>query len=271
MKLNGIADSVILIGDVAFVFDWKFGRGFVVPAGGVNDSACNLQMLCYALGVLQKIKKAKKAIVHLVSPRRDEVSRAEYTRADMGAMRDRINAVIARGLDPDAEPMVNDACKYCDQLTTCPAHYQTALAIAGTNGLTIPASANPETMTAEVIDEGAYQVAVMMEQWARAVKKKAKSFSDDGHQFKTLKVRERSNPARFKDNADALRQLLTVSDIDLVAAGITFHPKKLMAAVEATGDESLIKDFEVLLGTLMEPASKTAYLAAVKARTHQHK
>ena len=101
--------------------------------------------------------------------------------------------------------------------------------------------------------------------------KEAKKFSDDGHQFKTLKVRERSNPARFKDNTEALRALLTVSDIDLVAAGITFHPKKLMAAVEATGDESLVKDFEALLGTLLAPASKTAYLAAVKARTHQLK
>lgn len=271
MKINGIVDSVIIIDEVAFIFDWKFGRAWVMPAGGVADSDCNLQMLAYALATLQKFKHIRKVVVHLVSPRRDEVSRAEYKRSDMAAMRDRINAVIARGLDPEAEPSVNDACKYCSVLPTCPAHYDTAIAIAGANGLTIPASANPETMSADVIDNGAYQVAVMMERWAKSVKAKAKQFSDGGHRFDSLKLRDRTNPAKFSNNAEALRILLTIGDIDLLAQGINLSPKKLIEAAKATGDEDLVEQFETAFSHLLAPVSKTAYLAAIKGKSHKPK
>ena len=86
----GTADFVAISGKKGLLMDWKFGRGHVEPA------ATNAQGCAYALGAFEKFPDLLQLTVHFVLPRRQVISSHCFVRADMAAMRLRIDTIIRR-------------------------------------------------------------------------------------------------------------------------------------------------------------------------------
>ena len=65
----------------ADVVDFKFGRN------AVPDAEVNAQIQAYVLGVFEKFPGLQIDQAHILLPRRDEVSTATYSRADIARLR----------------------------------------------------------------------------------------------------------------------------------------------------------------------------------------
>jgi hypothetical protein len=212
--------------------------------GGPNTNA-NLQQLTYALMVFHRFPDAKSVTMHLQSPRRDEVSKATITRGEVDAAFAEIKAVISKSLDANAEPVPNNHCQWCVNMTTCPAYVEPALTLAKAQGFELSASADPATMSAETLDNGGLQVATMMDAWSKKVKSKANEIHKGGdYEFQNCKERKRTT-TKFESVEDALVAFLDVLPTEAVAAGITsISDSKIEKYLEERGDTEALKEFE---------------------------
>jgi hypothetical protein len=195
--------------------------------------------------LFRRFPDAKRVVMHLQSPRRDEVSKATITRDEIPAALAEIKAVIAKSLDPEAEPVPNDHCQWCSRMVECPAYVEPALTLAKAQGFELPASADPKTMSPETLDNGGLQVALMMEKWAKAVKAKAGEVHKSGdYEFENCKERQRTT-TKFESVEDALASFLDVLPAEAVAAGIAnISEAKIEKFLVEQGDEESLKQFE---------------------------
>ena len=115
-KIFGTADRVIITGLHGDLIDFKFGRN------PVDDADINIQGQAYLLGVMDKYPDMETATVHFLLPRRDEVLKHDYTRADMEEIRLRLMIVVEKAtteavaLNPNTE-----GCRFCSKRISCPA------------------------------------------------------------------------------------------------------------------------------------------------------
>ena len=264
MKIKGTADSVIIIGDTAYLLDWKFGRLSVTAAEH------NLQAKAYALGVLQKFAHVKTVIVHLVSPRRDEVTKARYQRRDIPAMQAEINAVIEASQKADRQPVVNPACKYCGVISTCPEHLKTTMVLAGQNELQLPAYEQIANLSNDELGRLialTNQVKPMFKDVDAELKARIKA----GEEIPGVQVRERRNPRSFTDSGAVLNILIEMGEVELAQQVTTLKPKQLMEAARATGNQQLCEILEERVEEYLAPESKTKYPVARCGRTNNCK
>lgn len=125
----GTSDRVIVTDDNRLhVPDFKFGYA------SVDDAEVNLQGWAYALGAWDLYPECETCTVHFLLPRRDEVSRHTFTRADRPRMELAVRTIIARCEEFDrtgAESMLNpteENCLYCGRKGVCPKVTGVALA-----------------------------------------------------------------------------------------------------------------------------------------------
>ena len=193
----GTADLVMVSakGTVADLIDFKFGRN------PVADAEENVQMQCYALGVLEKFPDVQTVNVHILLPRRDEVSTARYTRADESRLRLRIETIIARASLPEPELRPTDGCLYCRKKATCAALHNHALKLASgySDELVLPEEVRPSHITDPSVMARALQVARVMEKWCESVRHHALKMRLSGVEIPRHELRTRSGNRKIND------------------------------------------------------------------------
>lgn len=130
----GHYDLLLFInGEVAILFDWKFGWIPVPPAER------NWQGKNYAVGVFQKYPLLKKLGVIFVQPKLHRVTNTSYLRDDTYAMYREVRQVIETAQNPQAPRHVGPYCDYCALAGTCTTLInETDRALAVYEGLPIP-------------------------------------------------------------------------------------------------------------------------------------
>jgi len=193
----GTADMVIVSSNAtaADLVDFKFGRN------PVADAEENAQMQAYALGVFEKFPRVQTVNVHILLPRRDEVSTATYTRADVPRLRLRIETIIARASQPEPELHPTDGCLWCRNKATCKALHNHALTLASgySDELVIPEQVHASHITDPSVMARALQVARVMEKWCESVRHHALKMRLSGVEIPGHELRTRSGNRKITD------------------------------------------------------------------------
>jgi hypothetical protein len=193
----GTSDLVMVSakGTAADLTDFKFGRN------PVADAEDNVQMQCYALGLLEKFPDVQTVNVHILLPRRDEVSVATYTRADIPRLRLRIETIIARASLPEPELHPTDGCLYCRNKATCHALHKHALKLASgySDELVLPEQVHASHIFDPAMMARALQVARVMEKWCESVRHHALKMRLSGVEIPGHELRTRSGTRKIND------------------------------------------------------------------------
>lgn len=174
-KIFGTVDRVIIKGTHVDVVDFKFG------IGEIDDADMNIQGQAYLLGVMDKFPELQTAAVHFIIPRRDEVLKHEYTRAEMEDIRLRINIIVSRAEASERKAIPNtEGCKYCKHKLECPALSEKMLPLAKKYGasvedfeMTLWDSYAPEKVEDPTVLSKMLNVATVVDKWQTAAKKQA--------------------------------------------------------------------------------------------------
>jgi len=127
----GTADVILLAGNEIHVVDWKFGFYPVYAEG-------NLQLKAYGLGAALCFHDGEglygdieKVVVHIVQPRLDLYTVAEYDRLDLPEIAEEIKSITtaANAEDPKFNPG-EDQCKWCKYKTFCTARFDATDSLA---------------------------------------------------------------------------------------------------------------------------------------------
>lgn len=191
----GTADRITICGDHALVFDYKMGRG------AVADAEINVQMQAYVLGVFEEWPEVKHVEAFILLPRRDEVSRATYTRADESRLRLRIETIIARASQPKPELHPTDGCLWCSNKGICPALHQHALTLASgySDELVLPDQVHASHISDPSVMARALQVARVMEKWCESVRHHALKMRLSGVEIPGHELRTRSGTRKINE------------------------------------------------------------------------
>lgn len=191
----GTVDYLRQEGDRADLVDFKFGRN------PVPDAEENAQVQAYALGVFELWPDVQSVRVHILQPRRDEVSTASYTRGDVPRLQLRVSTIIAccEAEAPALRPTEN--CLWCSRQGVCPALHKHALTIAKGYGdeLQIPDQFHPSQITSPVVMGHALAVARVMEKWCESVRHHALQMRLGGQEIPGHELRTASGKRRIKD------------------------------------------------------------------------
>ena len=131
--------------------DYKFGLS------SQEDAETNPAAQAYVLGLFELFNWCHTVHVHYLYPRREEISKATYTRADVPRLRLRIQTIVERVKAGDSFNPVPDNCQYCGRKATCQALHRLVLPIA---------TRYAERKELEV-PEGDFSLVKSPEQWSR--------------------------------------------------------------------------------------------------------
>ncbi len=128
--------ALVVPGDIAFLFDWKFG---VMP--GIHPRH-DWQFKAYALGLAENYG-VNTVQVARVQPALEEEMRvrvAEFTSDDLASFGEGIKAIVQDALSTDAALSIGPHCQFCraKEALTCPAMQRNASVIVP-RGLNLPA------------------------------------------------------------------------------------------------------------------------------------
>ncbi len=179
----------------ADLVDFKFGR-LSVP-----DAEVNPQIQAYVLGLLEENPGIETLTAHILLPRRDEVSRATYSREDIPQIRLRISTIIARCEAPDPELRPTENCLWCARQATCAALHRHALTIAAgyEDELKLPEEFHPGHITDPSMMSRALVVAKVMEKWCDSVKHHALKMRLEGQEIPGHELRSRAGTRKISD------------------------------------------------------------------------
>jgi superfamily II DNA or RNA helicase len=201
----------------AIQYDWKTGFG------AVEDAEYNAQVQAYTLGVFQKFPDIDELAVYLVLPRRQEVTYALYTRADIGRIRLRLGTIIARAkLAKEFNP-TEGVCDYCSKQGSCSALKDKALVLAQKSGFEVPQSLSLEGSPE---DKGKLlKLANLMAGWSEETKKELLRQSlEEGQEISGYRLDQRRTP-RTIDNPlvgyDAVKELVSVEEYLLACTRVS--------------------------------------------------
>ena len=193
----GTADLVIISnhGGTADLIDFKFGRN------PVADAEENVQMQAYALGVFEQCSDIRTVNVHILLPRRDEVSTATYTRSGEARLRLRVETIIARASLPEPQLHPTDGCLWCSRKALCPALHGHALKVASgySDELVLPEEIHPSQITSPAVMARALQVSRVLEKWCESVRRHALKMRLSGSEIPGHELRTRSGGRKITD------------------------------------------------------------------------
>ena len=163
----GTADWVLLNGTKAHLVDTKFGRR------SVPDAEVNAQLQAYAIGVWDKWPEIDTITVHILLPRRDEVSTHTFSRgSDYSNIRLRIQTIIARAKQalPEFFNPTPSGCTYCGRTGKCGA--LAAVALKKAKEATLEKDEILDPSKPEQISEF-LRIAPILEDWIKKVREEA--------------------------------------------------------------------------------------------------
>tara|TARA_Y100001956_G_C4084031_1_gene169769 strand:- start:286 stop:1008 length:723 start_codon:yes stop_codon:yes gene_type:complete len=173
-------------------------------------------MWAYALGAIQKFKWAETITVHIILPRRDEVSTSCFTRTEVLLFRDRIRLIVDRATveSPDLNPNT-EACRFCGRRVDCKALADKILPIAkkyasssSDFSLSFWEKMDPEKVSDPETISRMKRVAQVMDRWKSAVDQRALTLAvEEGHAIPGFKLLYRYPTSKISDAADAFEAL----------------------------------------------------------------
>ncbi len=163
--LGGILDWAYVSGDRAAIADLKYGRGVVVE---VQD---NPQQMIYALGLLAEHPEIRGVDSYIVQPRAPHaggpIRWASYTREELEDFYRWLLKRVEAAQTPGAPRVAGEHCRFCPELSTCPAVFELAEQAAATDFEDVD-----EESLGTVIS-GALDLVSTVEAWAKSVRKRA--------------------------------------------------------------------------------------------------
>lgn len=164
---SGTLDYAALWANHATLLDYKFVRG-----ASVSEPKDNLQLACYALGLLEACPGIEAVEAGILAPGVEWAPEPViYMRADMPKIVERIKAVLASAEDPFKQPRSGEVCNNCTHASRCPALGKVAVVVANKIGLPVPEVFAPESIVSPRDRAIAQVLANALEQWADQVKK----------------------------------------------------------------------------------------------------
>ena len=237
---HGTADFTLLSDGRLEVFDFKYGQGVRVEAEG------NTQLMCYALGALNRFGKkwqVKEVSMTIVQPRLSNVERADISAKDLWLWGINTLAPKAReAYDGAGEQRPGKWCKFCKIRQICRALCEEALEAAAAEF-----SQKKETITDSEVAELLPKLDTIIS-WARSVKEYAlHRAAVDGVQFKGWKLANGRSARTFSDTEEASRRLFE-------AGKDPYEAPELISVARA---EKLFgkKKFDVLFGDLVRKSA----------------
>jgi hypothetical protein len=222
-----------------------------------------------------------RVVVLFVSPRCNEISRGEFTRADVPRLETRIAAIVARRkavFEEGRTDLLNatdDLCRYCGNRGTCPALYSKALVVAqnyADTALEIPPKFHPSTWTTPEEHSVGRRLALVLEKWVESVKAHNMAFVvEAGQSIPGFELRTKAGRREIKDIVAAyaaLKDDLPVEEF-LAACGPVSVAKleEAIAARAKRGEKEKRKEVlrERLMDMgIMECGQEVHYLARVR-------
>ena len=235
----GTADCIILADGITHVCDYKHGVGVFV------DATDNIQMKCYALGVISMfggIYDFDEICMHIIQPRKENISSWSIKVSDLLTWADAFLAPKAQlAIKREGEFVAGSHCQFCKVKATCRKRAEANLELAKHEFKL------PETLTDTEISVILDKVDNLVS-WANDVKTYALSESLKGKKFDGFKVVEGRSVRKYIDEA-------------AVAAAVSnegFDPyKKEVLGISAMTSLLGKKKFEEVLGNyITKPKGK---------------
>ncbi len=235
----GTGDCVIVADDTLMIIDFKYGLGVLVEAEK------NPQMMCYALGALNLfdgIYDIKRVTMTIFQPRRENISTAAMSRADLLHWADTVLKPAAElAAKGGGEYKAGDHCRFCKIKAICRKRAEYNLELARYD------FAKPSTLEDEEI-EIILSKADELVNWTSEVKEYALQQALGGKSWNGWKLVEGRSNRRYV-NEDA------VADV-VEKAGYDPYEKKLLGITAMTKQLGKKKFDELLNGLVEKPQGK---------------
>ena len=272
---RGVIDRLVMRGTTAYAVDWKFGWR------PVDDAEVNNQGQAYALAILTRIPSVTRVVVLFVSPRCNEITQGEFTRADMPRLETRIAAIVARRkavFDEGRMDLLNatdEICRYCGNRGTCPALYSKALVVAqnySDTQLDIPPKFHPSTWTTPEEHSVGRRLALVLEKWVESVKAHNMQFVlEVGQTIPGFELKSKSGRREIKDILAAwaaLKDDLSLEEFLAACGAVSVAKLEEAVALRAKRGEKgkqkeVLNERLVSMG-ILESGAETFYLARAR-------
>ena len=244
--------------------DWKFNRAATIP-----DARTNLQIACYGTGLLSKYPDLESVRAHIFAPGlRWAPDPMILTRADIPAVRARIEKILVSMADPFKRPTPWEGCARCGNAYRCPALGATALVVAEKIGLPMPSVFQPGAMVSGH-DRGAAQlIADVLENWAEQVKAANRAAALEGAEVAFYKLVSRTGSYKVEDPVSTWESLRTLIPEEVLLNCAKFSLPELVKAYAESQKETQKAAREILLD-LLKPCLKQAPTIQFLQRTKE--
>jgi hypothetical protein len=199
---RGKADLVVLHNNgTAELIDWKMGRN------PVDDAEENDQQKAYVIALFRRWPHLKAVKVHLVQPRRDEVSTFTFNRSSLTKLQLELANTITqmekfRAADKYAPR--TDTCLWCARRHSCPAMVGTVTTIAKNYDaeLKLPEEFHPSKVTSPVAMAAMLDLASSVDKWVQSARHHFTQAALNGADIPGYELREKK-AMRSVDDAKA--------------------------------------------------------------------
>lgn len=192
---GGFLDWCGIVGDRAFILDFKFGVMALPPA------ASNPQGWVYVLGVFHQFPEVQQVTMGFVLAAKKHFDTAEFTRADIPRLMEQIRAIIAaakvaRAGEVSCSPGIN-TCPFCRHRAQC-RHLWDVVRRLGQQfaGVELPGSADPSRLDDPALAGQVLRLGQLIQSWFEAFRRKVTQKvidSEDDWAPEGFVLRERRN------------------------------------------------------------------------------
>ncbi len=235
----GTSDAILIADGTMHVIDYKHGLGILVSA------VENPQLKCYALGALELfdgIYDTDNVCVHIVQPRRQNISTFEIAKDDLYCWADEVLKPTAElAFAGDGNFLCGEWCGFCKAKNECRARVEANLELARYDFKL------PPLLTDEDIEDILSRVDALVS-WASDIKEYALQQAVSGKEWHGWKLVEGRSNRRYTNEAAVIQ---TVSN-----AGFDPYERKLLGITAMQKLLGKARFDELLTGYIEKPQGK---------------
>ena len=235
----GTSDAILIADGTMHVIDYKHGLGILVSA------VENPQLKCYALGALELfdgIYDIDNVCVHIVQPRRQNISTFEIAKDDLYCWADEVLKPTAElAFAGDGNFLCGEWCGFCKAKNECRARVEANLELARYDFKL------PPLLTDEDIEDILSRVDALVS-WASDIKEYALQQAVSGKEWHGWKLVEGRSNRRYTNEAAVIQ---TVSN-----AGFDPYERKLLGITAMQKLLGKARFDELLTGYIEKPQGK---------------
>ena len=260
---RGKADLVVLYTNTAELIDYKMGKN------PVDDAESNDQQKAYVVAMFKRWPHLKAVRVHLLLPRRDEVSTHTFSENDLPRLQVDLASIVLEAERHHRENLTTprtDTCLWCAKRHSCPAVVRTAMTIA--KGYDAELQVPPEFHPSKVSDPKAMaamlDAASVMDKWVQSARHHFTQAMLNGTDIPGYELREKKAARSVEDAMAAYAVVRDVIDRDefLAACSISLPAlEKAWCEKAPRGQKGKAKE---------ELAEKLIEIGALKQGTPSH-